>query len=276
MGLAVSLMQTSSYTTSCQPAAAGVGFDADAVVGAFDRKIGHADGARAAIGLAADRHSMAVIKVIVRNRYVAGRSRPSGFDGDVVVARADKALCDGDVGAIAGVDSVGVAAGFERIDNHTPGGESVAAAVSHVKIRRVLHADAIEREIVGAGEHQDARAILIEVGHFGLLRQIPPGHGLACERGWAVDPAIAHHRRMRHVVAGDQRSAAVAQFVHHAAATPRNIVVRGLREANRMDLSSTSSVTPARNCSGPAKNARISPEGFNSTAWPAAQLSSAS
>ena len=48
-----------------QAAAAGIGLNADTVVGPVDGKVGYSDGARAAIGLAADRHAVAGIEMVV-------------------------------------------------------------------------------------------------------------------------------------------------------------------------------------------------------------------
>ena len=92
-----------------EAAARAVGLDADAVVGAVERKIEDANLADAAVGLAADGHAVAPVEVVVADGHV-GCAAGAALDGHIVVAGADVAVGDGDVfRPVAGIDAIGVA-----------------------------------------------------------------------------------------------------------------------------------------------------------------------
>src|SRR5258708_3541089 len=80
-----------------QAAAAGIGLDAKAIVGAVDGQVGDKDRAYAAIRLAADRHAVSGIKMVMRNRDVSCRAGASGFDGYVVIAGAYVGVSNRDI-----------------------------------------------------------------------------------------------------------------------------------------------------------------------------------
>src|SRR5205807_148302 len=94
-------------------------------------------------------HTMDGVEVIMGDGHVRGGRALAGFNGDVVVARVDEAVGDGDVGGIAGIDTIGVARALaRRPELDTPDGETVAAVIGDVKVGRVLQRDAVEGEIV--------------------------------------------------------------------------------------------------------------------------------
>src|SRR5581483_9462384 len=146
--------------------------------------------------------------------------------GDIIVARMNIAVRDGDVGRIAGVDTVGVAsAAAGRPYLHAPHRESIAAAIGNVEVRRILERDAIEREVVAMREYQNARNILAP-SRSRLFGQIPPGNICAKDfrTSTPVDDAVAHDTGIGHSIPADQRLAAASLLVHGAASTGPEVV----------------------------------------------------
>ena len=102
-------MQTSRYSTSCtSPPRLAFDLMRKPVVRAVDGEVEHADGVRAAVGFAADRHAVAAIEVVVRDRDVRARPGVARLDRDVVVAGVDVAARDRDVRRAGRIDAVGV------------------------------------------------------------------------------------------------------------------------------------------------------------------------
>src|SRR5580698_9357661 len=90
-----------------QAALLGIGLDADAVIRPVDGEVANQNGARAAVGFAADRHTVPGVEVIVRDGHLRGGTGSARLDGDIIVAGVDGAVRDGDVPRIARVDGVG-------------------------------------------------------------------------------------------------------------------------------------------------------------------------
>src|SRR5262249_8548292 len=70
-------------------AATRVRLDAQAIVGAVDRKVSDFDSAHSAISLASDRHAMPRIEMIMGDGDVGCGSGCSRLDGDIVIAAPD-------------------------------------------------------------------------------------------------------------------------------------------------------------------------------------------
>ena len=99
---------------------------------------------------------------------------------------------------------------------------------------RVLERDAVEREIVAAVEHQDARAVLV-AALARLLGDLPPRDVLAQHFGPAasVDDAIAHHAGAGDTGAVDHGAAAAAARVDDAATAGADLVDLGIARAEQ-------------------------------------------
>jgi hypothetical protein len=76
---------------------------------AIDGEVLHQHIADAAAGTTADGHSMAGVEVIVQDGNVGSRRPGPGADGDIVVARVDVAMRDGDIRRRNRVYAVGIA-----------------------------------------------------------------------------------------------------------------------------------------------------------------------
>ena len=215
--------------------------------------------------------------MIVRDGHVRGGRAMAGLDGDVVVAGVDETVSDGDVSRVAGIDAIGVARVLRRIDNDAPGGKSVSVGVRNMEVGRVTQGDAVEGEIVGVRKNQDARAVLILVFDLGFLREVPPGNVLAGEflAAAAIDCAIAHHAGVGHVDAGDDRLAPVAGLIDDAAAAGGDVIIArvaaGVERGVGVDEQSYSGAQLERAGEEGCRSA----SDLSSTAWPAAQWSSA-
>ena len=210
-----------------QAAAAAIAFDADSVVRPVDAEVAHAHVVHAAIGIAADRHAVSRVEMIVRDGHVGGRSGGSGLDRHVVVARIDIAMDDGDVGGRRRVDAVRVARGLRRLDLDAPRREAVGALHRDVEVRRIAQGDAIEREVVALPHDQEAGHALREILDLRLFGQIPPGD-VEAQQGRAaasVDGAIAHDAAARRLLREEERLAPAAALIDDAAASGRQIVV---------------------------------------------------
>ena len=109
-----------------EAAAAAVALDAESVLGAIDREVVDANGADAAGGLAADSEAVAIVKVSVADGEVGDGAGGGGFGREVVVARAEVGIENGDVGG-AGleIDAIGVAGPLRSVGAEAPGGKAV-------------------------------------------------------------------------------------------------------------------------------------------------------
>ena len=138
-----------------QAAAAAVGLDADAVVGAVDGEVVDEQVIDAAEGAAADGHAVAGIEMVVQDGHVGDGARAAGLEADIVVAGVNVAVGDGDIARRAGIDAVGVARGFGRHDLHAPRGEAVGLIDGDVEAGRVAQGDVVHREVVDVaqGDH---------------------------------------------------------------------------------------------------------------------------
>src|SRR5262249_42953777 len=142
----------------------------------IDRKVGDANAVGAAVGFAPDGHTVAAIKVVVRDGHVG--TVAAGLDGYVVVAGADEAVGDGDIGGGGRIDSVCITRVSGRVDDYAPRCEPGAIGEDHVKIAGVFQRDAVEGEVLGVRHYDEARAILRATGAR-LLGEVPPRHVLA-------------------------------------------------------------------------------------------------
>src|SRR5262249_12996298 len=120
-----------------ESASAGVGFDAQAVVCAVYRKVAHFDFACPTISLAAYRHSVSGIKMVVRDGHVVRGPGRSGLDCELVMAERNKAVGYVAMGDERGVDAVVVARCLGTVDLYCPCREAVSPVDENMEIRRV-------------------------------------------------------------------------------------------------------------------------------------------
>ena len=209
-----------------EAAAAGIGLDAKAIVGAVDGEVVDQKVIDAAVGAAADGHAVAGVKVVVEHGHVGDGAGGAGLEADIVVAGVDVAVGDGDVARGAGIDAVGVARGFWRHDFDAPRREAVGLIDGDVKAGRIAQSDLVEDEVVDVAQGDHGGDALLLVIDFGLVREIPPGDVLAEEISAAarVDGALAHDAGVLCAVGRDERLAAAAVLGDDAAGAGREIV----------------------------------------------------
>ena len=214
-----------------EAAAAAIGLDAEAVVGAVDGEVVDEEMIDAAEGAAADGHAVAAVEVIVEDGHVGDAAHAAGLETDIVVAGVNVAVGDGDVFGGAGIDAVGVARGFGGHDFDAPRGEAVGLIDGDVEAGRVAQRDFVEDEAIDVAQGDHGEDALRLVFHFGFVREVPPGDVLAEEvcAAAGVDGAFAHDAGVLCAVGGDERLAgAAAVHGNDAAAAGRGVEDAGI------------------------------------------------
>src|SRR5579875_2472120 len=104
------------------------------------------------------------IEVVVQHAHVT-HAGSATLDRDLIVPGADVRLRHGDIGgAAAWVNAVGIARGSRRVDFYAPGRKALAVGKGHMKIRRVLQRDAVQREVVRSIRYDQAWHLLPSAG----------------------------------------------------------------------------------------------------------------
>lgn len=209
-----------------QTATRSVRLDADSIVGAIQREIGDANLADAAIGFAADGHSVTPIEMVLTDRHI-GDATGAALDRHVVVTGANVTVRDRDVlRPRSWIDPVSVAgAALWCVDLQSPYGKTIAVVVDDVEVRRVLQCDPVDGEVVRSiGDDQAWN--LLAASCASLLCEVPPGDIFAKKffTTPAVDNTVAHNARAGYVLGGDQRLASIGRVVDQPATAGRLFV----------------------------------------------------
>ena len=184
----------------------------------------------AAVGLAADGHAVAGVKVVVE-RCSCRRWGRARLDGHVVVAGPDIAVGDGDVGGSPGSMPSVLRAFLGCVDLTAQTVRPSPRWKEMWKLGRVFEGDAVECEVVGEVGVDKVVTLLAACGAgvFGDVARPGLVGGMAVEEDFgaalSVDGAVAHDGGAGGAACGDQRAASGGGVVDQAAGAFGELVV---------------------------------------------------
>ena len=144
------------------------------------REVAHPHMAHAAIGVAADRHAVSRVEMVVRDGHVAR----DGPVGPALIATLSSPVSMSQYVMVTLVDDDGsmpsvLRAVFGVLILTPQAVKPLVLLHRHVEVRRIAQRDAIQREVVALPHHQQPRHALREILDLRLLRQVPPRDVLA-------------------------------------------------------------------------------------------------